>query len=127
MTRVATGRTFQAGVLSNTASTGTGAFAPACYIGLTANSAAVNDSDTALPGEIVTGTLIRAICLFSYTTGASSYTLTKTFTSDQTITLAKLGVFNAATGGTMVFETPIPSPPALVLNDQCAVTETVTL
>ena len=125
--RVATGRTFQAGVLGSTASTGTGAFAPAVYIALTANAVAPADTSTALTGEITTGTLARAIALFTYTAGASSYTLTKTFTSDQTVTLAKLGILNAATVGTLVFETAIPSPPALVSGDQVAITSTITL
>lgn len=129
MTRVASGRTFQANVMGNTASTGTGAYAPACYLAVSANTTAVADSDTALTGEITTGTLARAQAVFTYTAGASSYTLTKTFTSDQTVVLGKIGVFQTATAGSgsAVFLTLISPTASLISGDQVALTETVSI
>jgi hypothetical protein len=125
--RTNAGTDFQARVMGDTASTGTGLYAPGTYIGVTANATAPAAGDTTLTGEVATGTLIRAQATYAHTTGAASYTLTKTFTSDQTVTLAKIGVFNAATGGTMIFESLMSATAALVANDQVTITETVSL
>lgn len=125
--RVNSGTDFQAKVMADTASTGTGAYAAANYIGLTANTTSPSATDTTLSGEVTSGSLARAQAAYAHTTGASSYTLTKTFTSDQTIVVAKIGVFNASSGGTMVFETLLPAVASLQSGDQVAVTETVTL
>lgn len=125
--RTNAGTDFQAGVMGSTSSTGTGAFAPANWIGITANATAPAAGDTTLTGEIGSGTLVRAQATYSHTTGVASYTLQKTFTSDQTVTIAKIGVFNASTGGTMVFETLLNATASLVSGDQLTVTETVSL
>ncbi len=129
MTRVATGRTFQANVMGNTASNGSGTYAPAVYMALSPTAQATTDADTSLAGEITTGTLARALCTFAYSAGASSYTLTKTFTADQSVTLNRYGIFNVATAGAgnPVFLGSIPSPPSLVSGDQVANTETVSI
>jgi len=125
--RTDAGRDFQAKVMGDTASTGTGAYASAVYIGLTANSSAPAAGDTTLAGEIASGTLIRAAAIYAHTTGTASYTLTKTFTSDQSVVVAKIGVFNASTTGTMVFESLLNATATLVSGDQLQITETVTL
>lgn len=125
--RTDNGRDYQARVMGDTSSTGTGAYAPACYIGVTANATAPAAADTTLTGEVASGTLVRALAVYAHTNGTASYTLTKTFTSDQTITLAKAGVFNAASAGTLVFETLLNTPAPLVSGDQVQVTTTVTL
>ena len=125
--RTSVGADFQSGVMGSTASTGTGLFAAANYIALTANAVAPAATDTALTGEIVTGTLARAQATYAHTTGAASYTLTKTFTSDQTVTIAKAGTFNAATAGTMPFVALVSPAAPVISGDQLAVTETVAL
>lgn len=131
--RVATGRDFQSKVMGDTASTGTGAYASACYIALTEGVAAPADTDTVLTGELnaAGGGLNRAQAIYAHTAGASSYTLTKAFTmaaaDGSTRTPAKIGVFNAASTGTMVFETAIPSPPVMTPGDQVTITETVNI
>jgi hypothetical protein len=125
--RVNTGTDHQARVMADTASTGTGSYAAANYIGLTANTSAAGATDTTLAGEVASGSLARAQAAYAHTTGAASYTLTKTFTSDQTVTIAKIGVFNAATGGTMVFESLLSATASLQSGDQVAITEVVTL
>ena len=129
MTRVAAGRDFQSNVMGATASTGTGIYAAANWIALTETATAPADADTALAGELVGTGLIRAQAAFAHGAGATTYTLSKTFTSGDatTRTLQKIGVLNASTVGTLVFETAIPSPPTLVSGDQVALTETVTL
>jgi hypothetical protein len=43
------------------------------------------------------------------------------------VTIAKIGVFNASTSGTMVFETLLNATATLVNGDQLTVTETVSL
>lgn len=124
--RTDAGRDFQARVMGDTASTGTGVYAPAVFIALTANSTAPAAASTTLTGELVGG-LARGSAVYAHTNGTATYTLTKTFTSDQTVIVAKIGVFNAATGGTLVFETSLNATASLVSGDQLQITETVTL
>jgi hypothetical protein len=127
--RTNAGADFQSQVMGATSGTGIGTstFAPANYIGVTANATAPAAADTTLTGEVSSGTLIRAQATYAHTTGASSYTLTKTFTSDQTIVIAKIGVFNASSAGTMVFETLLSATASLVSGDQLTITETVNI
>ena len=108
--------------------------AAANYIALTANSAAPVNTDTTLTGEIVTasGGLIRAQATPAHTNGTSTYTLTRTFTSNNNdslpVTIAKIGVFNASSSGTMMFETLLATTATLSASgDQVSITETVTL
>lgn len=125
--RTLAGRDYQARTMGDPASTGTGVYAPAIYLGLTEDAAAPLAADTGLAGEITTGTLTRAAAIYAHTTGTASYTLTKTFTSDQSITVRKVGVFNAPTLGTMVFESLMNEIAILVSGDSLQITETVTL
>lgn len=119
--RTNAGRDFQAAQMGGTPG------AAANYIGLTANTTAPAATSTALTGEITTGTLARALATYAHTAGTATYTLTKTFTSDQTVTIAKIGVFQGATAGTLVFETLLNATASLVSGDQLQITETVTL
>lgn len=125
--RTNSGRDWQAGVMGDTSSTGTGAYASATYIGVTADGTAPNAADTTLTGEIASGTLIRAQAVYAHTGGTATYTLTKTFTSDQTVTIRKMAVFNASSGGTMVFESLLNADASLVSGDSLQITVTVTL
>lgn len=108
-----------------TGTPGSGDYAPADYIGLSANTDPEDPDNTTLPGEINAGTLVRAQATFAFTPGAASYTLTKQFTSDQTVTLAKAGVFNAATDGTLVFEKLLANEAPLISGDKTQITVTV--
>ena len=108
--------------------------AAANYMALTANNAAPALTDTTLTGEIATasGGLIRKLATYAHTAGTTIYTLTATFTGNASdvypVTPAKIGIFNAATVGTLVFETLIPTPPTLAASgDAITITETVTL
>lgn len=127
------GNDFQALVMAG-AGNGTGTSAPANYMALTANSTAPNVTDTTLAGEITTasGGLIRKSCPYGHTAGAASYTLTPVYTANGSdvlpVTVAKIGVFNASSAGTMVFETTLSSTATLSASgDQLTITETVTL
>jgi len=83
--------------------------AAANYMALTANSAAVNASDTSLTGEITTGGggLIRKQGVYAHTGGTATATITATFTANGSdsvpVTIAKYGLFNAASSGTMAY------------------------
>lgn len=127
--RTNAGRDHQCNVMGggNIGGAGTGAMRPADYIGVTANNAAPDATNTSLTGEITTGTLARSQAAYAHTTGTASYTLTKTFTSDQSVTINKIGVFNAPTAGIMTFETTLNAPATMVSGDQLAVTETITV
>jgi hypothetical protein len=113
---------------------GAGGTATAQYIALTANSTAPAGGNTTLTGEIVTagGGLLRAIGSYAHTGGTSTYTISKTFTTNGSdalpVTVAKIGVFNASSAGTMVFETLLSATATLSASgDTLTVTQTVTL
>lgn len=125
--RTTSGIDFQAGVLGNPSANGAGAFAPASYIAVSTDSTTPKASDVSLPGEIVSGALVRQVGTYSHTVGTSSYTLSALFVSDQTVTLAKIGVLNAATGGTLFLETLLQNAATLNPGDQIQVTEVVNL
>lgn len=127
--RTNAGADFQARVMSDTASTGTGSYAPATYLAVTEDATAPVATDTTLTGELAAGGLARAVGVYAHTAGASSYTLTKTWTSSDatTRTIRKYGIFNAAAAGTMVFETLVPNPPVLVSGDTLTITATINL
>lgn len=104
------------------------------YIALTANSTAPAASNTTLTGEITTagGGLVRAQAAFAHTGGTNTYTLTKTFTGNGSdsypVTIAKIGIFNAASAGTMGFETLLNATATLTVSgDNVTVTDTVTI
>lgn len=108
--RTRAGRDLHCRQQGDPASNATGAYASAYWVALTANADAPLDTNTILVGEL-TGTLGRAPAAYGHTNGAGSYTLTVTATWDQSITVNKIGVFNAPAGGTMVYEDPInPAP-----------------
>lgn len=123
------GRDWQCGVMASTSSNGSGDYAPANYIALSADTGAPSAAHTTLTGEL-TGTLARAQGLYAHTPGAATYTLTKQFTSDQTVTVHKMGIFTAdgpPPAGTMVFETVLDADASLKSGDTIAVVFTGTL
>lgn len=121
------GKDWQARVMADTGSNGSGAYAPANYMGVTEDDTTPDEANTTLAGEIASGTLVRGQCVYAHTDGTSTYTLTRVLTSDQSVTLRKIGIFNAASGGTMVFEGLLNEIAVLVPGDQIQVTHTVTI
>jgi len=108
--------------------------AAATYIALTANATAPSASDTTLTAEIATGGggLIRAVATYAHTGGASTYTLTKTFTANGSdslpVTIAKIGVLNASSGGKMPWESLLSTTAVLsAVGDALTCTETITI
>lgn len=129
MTRVATGRDFQSAQLG-----GTAAAQSASFMAISANVTAPADTDTTLTGEITTagGGLLRAAGTYAHTAGASSYTLTKTFTANGSdslpVTIGKVAVFNASSSGTMFTETLVsPTATLSAAGDAVTITETVSI
>lgn len=107
--------------------------AAANYMALTANATAPSASSTTLTGEIATasGGLIRAQATYAHTAGTTTATLTKTFTANSNdsrpVTIAKIGVLNAASSGTLVYETLLGSTATITnVGDALTVTHTVT-
>lgn len=103
------------------------------YMALTANATAPSAASTTLTAEITTGGggLIRAQGTVAHTGGTNTTTLTKTFTANGSdalpVTLAKIGVFNAASVGTLGYETLLNATATLTVSgDNVAITETVT-
>ena len=124
--RTKAGRDHQARVMGDNASNATGSYATGSWLAVSSSSAAADENNTTLPGEISSGTLARAQAVYAHTTGTNFYTLTKVFTTDQTVTIRKCGVFNAATGGTLCFESPVADV-SLRSGDQFQLTEVITL
>ncbi len=129
MARTLAGRDFQARTMADGSDgdAGVNAMRPADYIALSTDNAAEDDTNTTLPGEIITGSLVRAQGIYAHTTGQATYTLSKTFTSDDTLEVFKIGIFNDPTVGTLVFETLLGTSASLIPGDQVLITETVTL
>lgn len=125
--RTTAGRDWQANILGNPSNNGTGVYAAAAWIGLTADTSQPQAGDVSLPGEITSGTLVRAQGAFAHTTGAASYTVSKLFVSDQSVTIPKIGIFNSATGGSPFIETMLSAMAVLNSGDQLQIVSTVTL
>ena len=130
--RTNAGVDFQARVMGDTSATGTGAYRSATYIGLATSSGVTPAAgDTTMSGEVTAGTLTRAQAVYAHTNGTNTYTLTKTFTSDSSVTVYRIGVFNATStadsNNTLVFHTTLNATATLVSGDQLQITETVTL
>lgn len=102
------------------------------YIALTTDTAAPATSDTALTSEITTNGLQRALSTYAHTPGATTSTLSKTFTASGTFTAVhKAGLFTggygAAGGGILVADTVLNADATLASGDSIAVTWTWTL
>ncbi len=127
--RTNAGRDFQCRVMGDGAngSAGTSTMRPADYLALTENNTAPALADTALTGELTAGGLGRLQATYAHTASALTYTLVRSWTSsDGTArTINKSAVLNAATTGTMVFTSLVPSPPTLVAGDSMQLTVTV--
>jgi hypothetical protein len=124
------GHDFQAKQMAGAAS----ATAVAKWMALTANSTAPAAGDTSLTGEITTagGGLVRVAATYAHTAGTNTYTLTNTFTANGSdslpVTLAKIGVFDAASSGNMPFTTLLSATATLAVSgDQVTITQTVTM
>jgi hypothetical protein len=108
--------------------------AAATYIALTANTGSPAAGDTTLTGEITTasGGLIRKAATYAHTGGASTYTLTATFTANGNdsvpVTIAKVAVFNASSSGKMPWESLLGTTATISASgDSVTITETITL
>lgn len=107
--------------------------APVHYMALTATATAPSASDTALTGEITTAGLTRQAAAFAHTPGASTYTLTGSYTAqagDVPVTVAQMGTFDSATSATgiMLHRTLLSATATLsAAGDALTVTQTVTM
>lgn len=103
------------------------------YVAVSADTGAVVKTDTTCPAEITTGGLGRTAGTFggysapSTLNGTATYTITASFTASATYTINKLCMFNAASVGTMLFETLLGSPVTGNSGDVINVTWTVTV
>jgi hypothetical protein len=102
--------------------------ASAQWIGLTTNATAPAAGDTTLTGEIASGGLTRAEGAYTHTNGTTSYKISFTFTATAAHTnVAKAGLFNASSAGTMAFETLLSSTVTLAINDTLTIEWTVNI
>jgi hypothetical protein len=113
--------------MGDTASNGSGNYASATWIAITADTATPVSSNTTLTGELTGGTMGRSQAAYAHTNGQATYTLTKQFTADRTVTVAKCGVFTASTGGTMAFEALLDSTAGVKSGDTLQIVQTISL
>jgi hypothetical protein len=102
--------------------------ATANYIGLTTDATSPAAADTTLASEETTNGLARAQAVDTHSAGASSSQLahTWTYTGSTSKTIAKVGLFNASSAGTMVLETLLGSTATVSANgDTITVTWTI--
>lgn len=104
--------------------------APFRYVSLTENASAPSASDTALTGEITTGGCGRALATFAHTLGASTFTLSKTFSVTSTFpAIHKVGLnaVSTASSSLLGFEAALNADANVVNGDSLALTYTGTL
>ncbi len=108
--------------------------AAADYMALTANTTSPAAGDTTLTAEIATasGGLIRKQATYAHTNGTATYTLTATYTANGNdalpVTVGKVGIFNAASSGTMPWSTLLSATATIsAVGDALTVTETITV
>lgn len=104
--------------------------APARYIALTENASAASASSTSLTGEITTGGLGRALGTYAHTLGASTFTLTKSFSVSGTFpAIHRAGLFQVSTASSALlsFETVLNADANVLSGDTLQVTWTITL
>lgn len=104
------------------------------WMALTANATSPAAGDTTLTGEITTagGGLIRAAGTYAHTNGTATYTISHTFTANGSdslpVTIAKMGIFNATSSGTLVYETLLSTTATLSASgDALTLTDTITI
>lgn len=132
--RTNAGTDWQASQMGNSAATGagTGVSRAADFVALTESATAAAAGSTTLTGELTLDGLARAAGTYGHTNGTATYTITRAFTFTRASavdrTVAKIGVFNAASTGILAFETLLSASQLLQTNgDQLTVTQTVTL
>jgi len=102
--------------------------AGATFIGLTTDATAPGATDTTLTSEETTNGLARASASHSHTAASSTTTFTKTFTytGSSSKVIAKVGLFNASSAGTLVLETLLSSTATVNANgDTISITWTI--
>ncbi len=101
------------------------------YMALTENASAASASDTALTGELTTGSCARALATYAHTLASATYTLTKAFSVTASFpAIHKMAMFTSSTltgAGSMMFETVLNADANVVSGDTLTVTETVTI
>jgi hypothetical protein len=97
---------------------------------LTENASAASASSTSLTGEITTGGCGRALATYAHTLGASTFTLSKTFTVSATFpAIHRVGLFQPSTASSAVlgFEVVLNADANVVSGDSLALVYTGTL
>lgn len=96
------------------------------YIGCSNDSLTETTDSTTLSNEIASNGLTRHIGTYAHTTGASTATVSYTFTATGAQSVQKCALFTAASNGTMHHALAFTQR-SLQTNDQLAITFTITL
>ncbi len=105
--------------------------ASARYVGLTTDTSGPATSDTVLTSEQTANGLNRQLATYAHTPGATTFTLSKTFSATGTVaSIHKAGLFtasNTTAAGTLVAATNLNADASVANGDSLAVTWTWTL
>jgi len=98
------------------------------YMGITTNTDAPSATDTILTSEQTVNGLGRVTCSYAHSGGTATLTMTADWTVTGTVAnLHKIGLFDAASSGTLVFVSDLNSNASVVSGDTLQVTDTITL
>jgi hypothetical protein len=98
------------------------------YMGITTNTAAPAATDTTLVSEQTTNGLSRVLCTYAHSAGTATLTMTANWNVTGTVAnLHKIGIFDAVSGGTLVFVSDLNSNASVVSGDTLQVVDTITL
>jgi hypothetical protein len=125
--RTNAGRDLQAALMADPASNATGAYAPANWMGISTNATPEDPTRTTLPGELTGGSMGRSQSTYSHTAGTTSYTLIRTWVADRQVQVTKFAVFNAVSGGVMMFEKLLDEAVPLKAGDSFQIVHTVSI
>lgn len=98
------------------------------WMAVSNNASAPSASDTTLTGELSSSGFDRDNSTYAHTPGASTLTLTSSWTATGTVAnIHKMGLFTASTSGTLVYTTAFSVDASVTADDTLEVTDTVTL
>lgn len=98
------------------------------YMAVSNDATAPAAGDTSLTGELSTNGFNRAQATYAHTNGTATLTLTKSWTATGTVSgIHKMGLFTAASTGTLVYSTAFSVDANVTTDDTLEVTDTITL
>ena len=98
------------------------------YMAVSNSAVAPSASDTSLASELSTNGFDRDTSTYAHTGGTGTLTMVSSWTATGTVSgIHKMGLFSAASGGTLVYTTAFSVDADVTADDTLEVTDTITL